>query len=204
MKNPINIFPTKIYHAASGIDCEHLYNSVRGIITELYPVAERHKQYHMVGDVNTCYNFETQMHRHDELKSLVEYFETQAHQYWKDLGYSAKQKPKLVEMWYNLYKKGGYVEMHCHGRTTISASFYLQQPVNGGNLAFEHPFHALMKYQPYDEHLGKYQKDYWEYSVPVKTGDLILFPGYLNHRSYPNQSDQDRIIIGGNFLPVPL
>jgi hypothetical protein len=30
----------------------------------------------------------------------------------------------------------------------------------------------------------------------------VLFPGYLNHRTRPNQSDQNRIIIGANLCGV--
>ena len=32
------------------------------------------------------------------------------------------------------------------------------------------------------------------------TGDLIIFPGHLNHYSLPNNSDEPRIMIGSNFF----
>ena len=38
------------------------------------------------------------------------------------------------------------------------------------------------------------------WSCTVKTGDLIIFPGHLNHYSLPNNSDEPRIMIGSNFF----
>ena len=34
----------------------------------------------------------------------------------------------------------------------------------------------------------------------MKTGDIVLFPGHINHGSLPNKSSEPRIIVGANFF----
>ena len=36
--------------------------------------------------------------------------------------------------------------------------------------------------------------------MPARTGDLVIFPGWLNHETSVNESDDDRIIIGANYF----
>ena len=36
--------------------------------------------------------------------------------------------------------------------------------------------------------------------IKVKTGDLVIFPGWVDHKSLPNQSDEERVIIGTNYF----
>jgi uncharacterized protein (TIGR02466 family) len=195
----VDLFSTKIYHTPSGFDCQKILNSISDILASSYAKVQTNNQMSMRGNGLCTYNAYRKLHNHDEFKLLVSLIETHANRYWRALEYAPLQKPKVYEMWTNVYKKDSFIEMHSHSPVTITASFYLQQPVNGGNLAFENPMLQLMKHQPYDPALIRYHSETWEYSVPVKTGDLILFPGYLNHRTDPNQSDQDRITIGANL-----
>ena len=48
------------------------------------------------------------------------------------------------------------------------------------------------------EKFNLWNSDTWFF--PVKTGDLVMFPGWINHKSLPNESDEDRIIIGTNYF----
>ena len=38
------------------------------------------------------------------------------------------------------------------------------------------------------------------YNASVKTGDIIIFPGWLEHQALPNEDDAPRIIIGTNYF----
>jgi ectoine hydroxylase-related dioxygenase (phytanoyl-CoA dioxygenase family) len=37
------------------------------------------------------------------------------------------------------------------------------------------------------------------YELEVKTGDVVMFPGYLKHSVKPNTIDKDRLILGFNI-----
>ena len=53
-------------------------------------------------------------------------------------------------------------------------------------------FHYKIKNHNY------YNSTSWE--VPVTTGDMLIFPGHLEHFSSANKNDSDRIILGVNFF----
>ena len=38
--------------------------------------------------------------------------------------------------------------------------------------------------------------------IKVKTGDIVIFPGWVDHQSLPNKSDDERIIIGTNYFAM--
>jgi uncharacterized protein (TIGR02466 family) len=176
-----------------------MLTTVNDILATAYNKAEINNQGSMRGEGLCSYNVVRKLHNHDEFKSLAQFIETHANTYWQDLNYTAHKQPRVFEMWTNVYKKDAFIDTHSHSPIQIVASFYLQQPDHGGDLAFEHPMMQLMKHQPYDDELIRYHPEFWEYDVPIKTGDLVLFPGYLNHRTRSNNSDQDRIIIGANL-----
>jgi uncharacterized protein (TIGR02466 family) len=198
----VDIFPTKIYHVSSDVDCQQMLDAVVDILASSYREAETNNQGSMRGNGLCSYNASRRLHQRSEFQSLIAFIEKHATAYWQDLGYMPSQRPKVFEMWTNVYKKDSFIDMHSHSPIQMTASFYLQQPADGGNLAFEHPMMQLMKHQPYEHALIRYHSEAWEHDVPVKTGDLVLFPGYLNHRTRPNQSDSDRIIIGANLCGV--
>ena len=38
------------------------------------------------------------------------------------------------------------------------------------------------------------------YNAKVKTGDIIIFPGWCEHQALPNEDDAPRIILGTNYF----
>ena len=45
--------------------------------------------------------------------------------------------------------------------------------------------------------VNAYNCSIWE--IPLVSGDIVIFPGYINHGSSENKSDEDRYMIGANF-----
>ena len=37
------------------------------------------------------------------------------------------------------------------------------------------------------------------WSVPVMSGDIVIFPGWVQHSTTPNESDEPRLMIGANY-----
>ena len=197
-QNIVDLFPTKIYHVPTGINCAKFLKNTRHIISAADLQGRMHRQEFMRGNSTCSYNNMRHIHNMPEFKELTQCIEEHANTYWKELNYAPQ--PRVVEMWSNTYKTGSYIDIHNHAPTQVVGSFYLHQPDHGGNLCFEDPMVQVAKHQPYDiKGNDIYNSSYWQTELSVKTGDLVLWPGWLYHRTRPNSSDQDRIIIGINI-----
>jgi hypothetical protein len=116
--------------------------------------------------------------------------------------------------WANEHKPGGWTKPHEHGSTSVVVSCYVKQPTNGGNLLVE----SLLRerWTAYSR-LSSESKlmndaihpptihDYWQ-EIPVQTNDVLLFPGWLNHKTQPNNSAEytddgnKRIVFTLNYI----
>jgi uncharacterized protein (TIGR02466 family) len=99
--------------------------------------------------------------------------------------------------WVNLHKKGGYTKEHCHGMSAISTVAYIKIPKNSGNTEFKDPhfnLRSLHERSDFDQGL----KEWCEF--PAIEGDVLFFPGWMQHRSQPNNSFNDRWIISTNYV----
>jgi uncharacterized protein (TIGR02466 family) len=197
----IDIFPVKIYKTSYTGDLESLKQSILPKLQECYERTTEFNQGSMRGDGLCSYNVMRDLQTWPEMQPLVKFINVHAELYWQALGYDANMRPGVFEMWSNIYKHDSFIDAHTHAPIHLTASFYLQMPENGGNIAFEHPNAVLMKHQPYALDGIRYGSTF-EHEVTVKTGDLVFFPGWLTHKTKPNQSLEDRIIIGSNVCNV--
>jgi hypothetical protein len=110
---------------------------------------------------------------------------------WKHWGYPLTHERILSGSWVNRHPNGAWTDAHQHGMVPQVIVLYLDNPENGGNLEVAHPlfYHwsSTIKSPGYE----------W-IEIPVKTGDVIIFPGWINHRTQKNQSSQDRIVMSIN------
>jgi uncharacterized protein (TIGR02466 family) len=192
----IDIFPIKINKVKYTGDIA----TIKQIVLSLLPKTLDNNQSSMRGNGICSYNVLRNLHTCSVLKSLIEFINQQAQLYWTALNYDVSMRPEVYEMWANIYKQGSFIESHTHAPIHMTASFYLQMPDGGGNIAFDNPNTTLLKYQPYALDAIRYGQ--FEHEVTVETGDLVIFPGWLAHKTKPNGSVQDRIIIGANICNV--
>ena len=105
----------------------------------------------------------------------------------------------LASSWGAISKKGEKHHNHNHPGVFLSCVFYLQ--CETGNLIMTRPRSMLQEGFNFTYNIDKwnaYNCTKWE--VPARTGDLVIFPGWLNHETSINESDDDRIIIGANYF----
>jgi len=190
----LSLFPVKIFKATYNCDLANLKEIV---LEKINSVEKLHNQSSMRCDGFCSYNVLRDLNKIKEFSLLVDFINDQSQLYWKELQYATHMKPMVYEMWANVYKKNSFIDNHNHSPIHMTASFYLNQPLNGGNLSFENPNITLLKHQPYEIDNIRYNSIF-EQEIEVNTGDLVIFPGWLNHRTKPNLSDEDRIIIGAN------
>ena len=134
------------------------------------------------------------LHQHTVFAELGKFIETQAKIYWDNLGYQSGVTPKIYQSWINVYEKTGRSTSHNHGRAPMTAAMYLSASPEQGNIVFESPLELVSALLPYEDCYSVIRHE-----IPVNTGDLIIFPGYIKHCTLPNLTDKKRIIFGANL-----
>ena len=83
---------------------------------------------------------------------------------------------KISNMWFHQYNKESFFDWHTHPQTNYSAVYFVELPSD--ELATE--IYGVKKLKP-------------------REGDLLVFPGFLPHRSPVNNTDSRKTIISLNF-----
>jgi hypothetical protein len=87
------------------------------------------------------------------------------------------QEGAIDSWWFNVNTQGEHTGWHSHSRWARVGVLYVQVP--GGDIEFRQG--------------GAYWRE------TPKAGDLLVFPGSLEHRVLPNTSEQVRISVAFNF-----
>ena len=114
-----------------------------------------------------------------------------------------KQKLVRTASWITIQGQGDNHQLHNHKQSVISVSFYPQ--VDSGKLKLK----AVNEKNSFQEHYhfgytynkkNVFNSPSWD--IEVKSGDIVIFPGYVRHGSTTNLSKNKRIMIGSNYMPV--
>ena len=105
----------------------------------------------------------------------------------------------ISQSWTTINKNQGFHGAHTHKNTLFSCVLYLQANDSAinfylNNSAIQNHFNFSYKVKNYNE----CNSTSWR--LPVKTGDLVIFPGHLKHSSEENKNNEDRIIVGANYF----
>lgn len=99
--------------------------------------------------------------------------------------------------WVNVHKLGGKTESHCHGLSALSSVAYIKLPANSGFTEFKDPLFDLRSLHERSD--GDQGLKQW-CEIPVEEGDVLFFPGWLQHRSQENSTDTERWILSSNYV----
>ena len=105
----------------------------------------------------------------------------------------------LTQSWSTFNTTNVFHPPHDHPNTFISLVYYAQ--CEDGCLYFDLNTTSLKECFNFRYTINKcniYNSQKW--TLPVKTGDIVLFPGHIRHGSLPNKSREPRIVIGANFF----
>jgi len=103
-----------------------------------------------------------------------------------------------LEAWVNAHDPGGYNMMHMHPRVIMSGCFYLDVPEKSGKIVFSDP-------RPGAHHAPVYSHSELgsgNLTLTPKSGQLVIFPNYLEHCVETNESDSQRVSIPMNATIV--
>ena len=92
-----------------------------------------------------------------------------------------QEKYILRMYWFNINSNGNYNKWHTHSPKEIVAVYYISTPEGSGNIEFRSKTEEKL------------------YSINPKAGQVIIFPGSLEHRVEENLSEELRISAGINL-----
>ena len=130
-----------------------------------------------------------------ELKDFIKCLQDAVGFVFKIMGVPEEQHISMLDtVWYNICPKGGYNEIHVHPGAFLSGVYYLKKPEKSGDINFHDPRKGSMcSREPQHIARGSLQR------VDTKAGDIIIFPGWLEHSVEPNFDEEDRISISFNI-----
>ena len=105
----------------------------------------------------------------------------------------------LTQSWTAVNQKGDAHHSHIHPNTVFSCVYYVQ--ANSGDLQIKMPMSRIqegynLSYKVLQQNIFNSRK----INLSVKTGDIVIFPGWCEHQALPNEDDAPRIILGTNYF----
>lgn len=132
------------------------------------------------------------------LKKLFEFITHHGKEYWNILGYSDILTPRILNAWVTSVHRGGFVASHNHSPIPLAGVFYIKADSNQGNLFVENPSDYILGRSAYKANNG-YVPQRYHHEIPVTSGKLVLFPGWMKHFTKENLTDDVRISMAVNF-----
>ena len=132
------------------------------------------------------------------LALLKKFIIEKAEEYTRDI-LEIKDQIYLTQSWSTINTTNVFHPPHDHPNTFISLVYYAQ--CQDGYLYFDLHTTSLKECFNFQYTINKfniYNSQNW--TLPVKTGDIVLFPGHIRHGSLPNKSPEPRIVVGANFF----
>ena len=106
------------------------------------------------------------------------------------------QTVRITSMWAIINNKGAFNERHHHGNSALSAAYYVKAEESAGDIVFYDPRQANVFHHPVSKKINSLNAQ--AQSITPKSGTLVLFPSYLEHKVNENLSNEDRIVISFN------
>ena len=114
--------------------------------------------------------------------------------FMQQLGLNSELVPSvaITTSWATRTLQHDYSRQHDHGAADISGLYYLQTTGKDGNLYFKTPNSILAQ-----TYIG--QNIPSERDIEPAVGKIVLWPGYMQHGTRPNETTDERISIAFNI-----
>ena len=112
---------------------------------------------------------------------------------WQQFGYLGAES-EISQSWFNRHEKGGQTKEHTHNAIELVVASYLQNDGEGqGNIEIKDPLEYHKTGYPYDA-----EKEIWK-EIKCPTNTVLIFPGWVNHRSQVNKVGGERMVMTYNI-----
>ena len=134
-----------------------------------------------------------------KLEKIKELISTHAY-YFRDNIMMCTNELEIQASWLTVNHKGSYHPPHNHAHAIFSVCYYPK--ADSGELLLQAPDGKSTWQRDYRMGFQYTQLNEWSatnWSVPVMSGDIVIFPGWVQHSTTPNESDELRLMIGANY-----
>lgn len=117
-----------------------------------------------------------------------------------------EQNFRITTSWINKIPKNDWIQQHSHANSVISGVYYIETTSNCSPIVFNKPFlytnfiHQTVQITFDQNKKNQYNTDH--VGIQPETGDLLLFPSWLEHTVNPQQPDVERIGLAFNCFPT--
>jgi hypothetical protein len=119
-------------------------------------------------------------------------------QIWNYWGYKHPEQRQIARSWANYHPKEAWTDEHTHGDTDQVMVLYLDVPKDSGDLEIHNPL-----FYHWEGSKRMSGTNGWR-NLKVKTGDVVIFPGWMLHRTGKNFNDDPRVTINTNIIASPI
>lgn len=188
-----HLFSLPVYHT-NVEDSEIDFESIKEVLAKEFDSVNVNVQLEKNGGIST-YSTNNKLHNLKEFQQLNDLVLHHVKLYWKILDINSGLYPEIDECWSNRHLEGSYTDVHSHAMHPIVVSFYLEAPEDSGNIVFINPMEYAITHTPYNLPV----QNKIETSVYVRSKDMVLFPGWLRHKTETSKTNKQRIVITYNI-----
>jgi uncharacterized protein (TIGR02466 family) len=105
----------------------------------------------------------------------------------------------MCNSWCTFQKANDFHPAHVHPNAIFSSVYYFE--TDNTNLQFECSKSKIQEGFSFEYKIKNF--NYFnsaKWSLPVKQGDLLIFPGELRHKTFPYNGKNERIVIGSSYF----
>lgn len=127
-----------------------------------------------------------QPHTWDEMKPFLEWVNDAATEIWKEWELLPLQR-FITNSHVNKITAGKGLREHAHPGADLIVTGYVSVPPDSGNIEIRDPCEYHWQNLPVDGH----PKQVWK-EISIKTNTVLIFPGWLNHRTQQSTTTEPR------------
>ena len=191
----IELFPTLVWHINLG-------DTLSKDETKVFKnsLKKENTKWNVLGNYTSKNNY---ILEHEQLKNFKDHLTSHCINFFDYTENPPNAKGiYITQSWTNLNNKGNMHGQHSHANSLISGVYYFQA-CEDDCIMFYHPWRSSLQLLVHTENFGRYNAMSWR--VPVKTGDLILFPSWLQHSVPKKEHSGARMSLAFNtFYKFPL
>lgn len=113
--------------------------------------------------------------------------------------YDLPKTMKIDPIWMNINGKKDFNQFHEHPKSMLSGIFYVKATEDSGHLALINPVTTHQHYIDPSTIDTFNEFNSFSWTVEPKPNKLIMFPAWVPHFVFPNQTEEDRISIAFNI-----
>jgi uncharacterized protein (TIGR02466 family) len=136
--------------------------------------------------------------KNKKLKNIENIFNKYIDIYKKDI-LQINNKTVLLNSWTTWQTTNSTHPPHVHPNVLISLVYYIQ--CEKGSITFTQDRSILCNGYAFEYQIVNYNEyNSASWNLSVKTGDLIIFPGWLRHQAKNLSSNSDRYVVAANYF----